>query len=190
MTEFGLSRGNAVQTFNSAGVQRIIAIFGKEMGIVEDVAREQLENRERIAQEKLNEAERIRLANYRKENDLSNREAEIKRLERKAQTIIKDAKEEADKVREEASKVREEMERVETPEARDRLRLLAIFKNTVDVQTPQNNTMFIAGCASILSGASVGFGANNGFGANKKDEKEKFGAVKEPDFYEGGVNLL
>lgn len=46
----------------------------------------------------------------------------------------------------------EELKNQETKEARDKLRTAQLFMNTVEVKTPQNNTYFIGGLASILSG--------------------------------------
>lgn len=43
----------------------------------------------------------------------------------------------------------------ETPEARDRLKMLQMFVNTVKVDTKYDNTAFINGIASILSGVSA-----------------------------------
>lgn len=43
----------------------------------------------------------------------------------------------------------------ETPEARDRLKMLQMFVNTVEVDTKYDNTAFINGIASILSGVSA-----------------------------------
>ncbi|HAN58650.1 MAG TPA: hypothetical protein DCQ45_06645 [Erysipelotrichaceae bacterium] len=45
-----------------------------------------------------------------------------------------------------------ELKNQETKEARDKLRTAQLFMNTVEVKTPQNNTYFIGGLASILSG--------------------------------------
>lgn len=42
----------------------------------------------------------------------------------------------------------------ETQEARDRVRMANLFRGMTDIQTPQNNTAYIAGLASILSGCT------------------------------------
>lgn len=147
MQEYGLTRKAAEHSFNTESVQRIITIFGKNMGILQEVVLEQLVRREREATEKLEQARTIERENEKQRKEMARREVMNERRGREAQALL-----------EEANKFREELRQVETPEARDKLRLLEIFKDNSDIRTPQNNTMFIAGCAAILSGTPVTVG--------------------------------
>jgi hypothetical protein len=47
------------------------------------------------------------------------------------------------------------LENCETEEGRDKLRLAQVYINTVNINTEQNNTVFIAGLADLLSGTKV-----------------------------------
>ena len=48
-----------------------------------------------------------------------------------------------------------EREKLETPEARDRLKLAQLFANSVHVKTAYDNTAYIVCLGALLSGAKV-----------------------------------
>lgn len=50
------------------------------------------------------------------------------------------------------------LERCETAEGRDMMRRAQVFKNSVSINTPQNNTAYIEGLANILAGGKGDFG--------------------------------
>lgn len=54
------------------------------------------------------------------------------------------------------------LEAMETPEQRDRLRAAQIFIDSVEVRTDANNTAYIHGLASLLSGVELKDGLENG----------------------------
>lgn len=81
---------------------------------------------------------------------IRNMQADLEREKQKADAA-KEAAEDASKA------LREALEAMETPEAQDRLRAYYLYvadmKDTI--RTPQNNSMFLAGAASMLSGTTI-----------------------------------
>ena len=90
--------------------------------------------------------EQVNLQNSR----IRNMQSDLERQKQKA-----DAAKEAAEYASEA--LRKALEAMETPEARDRLRAYYLYvadmKDTI--RTPQNNSMFLAGAASMLSGTTI-----------------------------------
>lgn len=132
--KYGMTGKAAEQALKGSTIQRVLEILAEESGIVERIALDSLRIREKAVEEKARDAESERTkAAY---------------LYSKAQ----DKQMQAQRALDELEAIFNELRNYETAEARDRVRLLQLFKDSVDVKSPQNNTAFIAGCASILSG--------------------------------------
>lgn len=137
MERYGLSQKQANNAVCTTSARRIIEVFAEESGLLErsvvsmvesannEILRAEIMKKDAKEQAKQNEQTRKNLL----------MEREKLNEEKKAFKILRD-----------------DLLSVETAEAKDRIRLLEIFKKNVSVHTPQNNTAFIAGCAAILAG--------------------------------------
>lgn len=73
----------------------------------------------------------------------------------------------------------------ETPEARDRLKMLQMFVNTVEVDTKYDNTAFINGIASILSGVSASVDKLQKVTADEFAQKKAYRTIPASNLYRG-----
>lgn len=138
---FGVTQAAATSSINSNGVQRVLTILAEEQGLLSKVVSDEIERKTREAQSLMTQAQE--------------REATAREKIKEADWTREELYEQLQK----SKSMYESLQSVETVEAKDRVRLLQIYKDTVDVQTPQNNTAFIAGCAAILSGTQIPFSA-------------------------------
>lgn len=144
-----LTTGIHYMEINRTVIARVAELLADDAGLLNDIARETLHEREETVEkmwQKL-EAQTMRLQETRRAYDQEYADIKAKKLE--AERLLKQAQEQAESVLQ-----------VETSEARDKVRLLEMFKQTVNdnasakgVQfTPQNQTAFITACGNILSG--------------------------------------
>ena len=124
--KYGIKEYIARQKVNSDFAKMFIEIVEDEIGFIEKLAKQKFE------QEK-NEFKQLRKLYIDADNKLVDREFAVKRYE----NIIK------------------QFEQCETPELRDRLRAYKIFKEDARPESNENNSVYIAGLASILSGVPV-----------------------------------
>ena len=106
-----------------------------------------------------------------------NLEADVNWLKDERQTIIDEINEEIGGYCEKFIKALNECE---TPEARDRLRIAQMFVNSVHVEGVNDNAMYIAGLASILSNGEVA----------ALDELQKMKPNKPKLIYVGGNDFV
>lgn len=133
----GVSQQIAKNAVESVSVQRVITALASEQGLLDKVVIESIEQREADVSAREHEVHRERVYLENKE-----RELEIWR---------KDLTEYGKRL----EQLEYNLKQFESNEMRDRVRLLEIYKETVDVETSQNNTYYIAGCAAILSGQQI-----------------------------------
>lgn len=141
---YSLSLGNARQMVNSNAASHIIETLANEAGLLDEVVKMNLESRERHCRES---------ANWVQEEKEKIRQEKIKNEDEKFR--LGNEKIELEKKRRELEQLEAKLKTCETPEARDRMRLYEIFKSDVELETPQNNSVYIAGLASILIGQPV-----------------------------------
>lgn len=141
ITRYHLTPNAAKSALSGITVTRVLEIFAEKMDVISEAALCSLHDREEAVQK----AE-MKIIDTKEE--LAQRGGKIRRLESEAADRLKAAEEKE-------SEYQNNIRNVETAEARDRLRLLEIFKQNVEIETPQNNSVYIAGVASILSGTSV-----------------------------------
>lgn len=145
MENYKLTEKQAEQAVGLTNVHRILETLAMEEGLLEKVAVEDIRRRE---------------------EDIARRERELANA--KSRFYNHEIREAREKLREEEYQHRKEFDRLkdlerleaqiaalETPEAKDRLRMYEMFKQDVYVQTPQNNSVYIAGLASILTGTAI-----------------------------------
>lgn len=90
------------------------------------------------------------LEELRRHIEFLKREQEHKRLD--FERMKKELYEERQEFAEYVERFNDSMQNAETPEARDQMRKLQLFINTVDIDTKYDNTAFIAALGAILSG--------------------------------------
>lgn len=84
----------------------------------------------------------------------SQKEFELKELDRKLEVRKQQCDEYVDDAKDYITKFNKSLEACETPEARDRLRLAQVFTNSVHIQSPQNMSVFIYTLGALLAGTS------------------------------------
>lgn len=83
----------------------------------------------------------------------------IRRMENKSLALQKDINDAIKRKEEDLAYITDFMEKLvscETEEGRDTMRKAQVFINSIDVDTKYDNTAYIIGLASILSGGSIG----------------------------------
>ena len=84
--------------------------------------------------------------------DAERRTREAEEKARDAESVLTEQQKDAQTY---LKKFEERLMKYEKAEQRDALRTAQTFVNTVKIQTPQNNTAFIIGLASILTGKNI-----------------------------------
>lgn len=164
---YRLSEKEAERIIKSPSINKVLAVFAEEQDLVNKVRLDNLEFREHELQERQKSLDRY-------ENEIRNREYKCRDAYSKVDEVKFEEMKRLEEIEATKAKLEEEhkaLREVETAEARDRLRMFQIFKEAVNIETPQNNTAFIAGCAIILSGESFTLG--QGFGVYDNESKAR-----------------
>lgn len=141
---YGVKKASVHNSMQTTTARRIIETMALNLDLVSDAVLSSITEREEAV-----EAREAELTI--KSRQLMHAQCDADNLYSKAQRMMKEAEE-----KEQATQqILDSICQAETPEARDRLRLLEIFKQSVEIETPQNNSVYIAGMASILSGTPV-----------------------------------
>lgn len=86
---------------------------------------------------------------------------QLERYENAAEGIIEDAQRKGNALIMEGEALKKKVLRCETPEARDRMRLAEVFKDSVKVDSKYDNTAYIRSLGAILSGGKVNDDSDN-----------------------------
>ena len=137
-----------LQKVKSDTVRLVLEVLAENQGLLEKTVICEADEMRKEIKAELSEARKATMEANRRERAVQNRERSLECRYRELEKERKRLKE----MELGLYSLKEKILQPETPEGRDRLRLLQIFSDSVNVVTNQNNTAYIAGCASILSG--------------------------------------
>lgn len=140
MENYGMSAKEADYAINKRYTSMVLETLMKENGLLEQLVVPFVKKCESDMREAQNEARDIRAR-------IRHRECVLVENEKKLEAERK----EIEALAQELKGLQENLTEAETPEMRDRLRAYNIFKQDVKLKTPQNNSVYIAGLASILN---------------------------------------
>lgn len=163
MEKYSISEAQAITVLKGQGVQRVITILAEENGLIDKASKwaiteaiysaKEAEKRANEQNEKYLDAKRKLRPVEEERNELSKEQRELEESRRE----FEESKAEWQEKYEAQKREIQELQQLETAEARDRVRMAMIFKENVDgsQRSPQNQTVYIAGLASILANSPI-----------------------------------
>lgn len=150
MARFGMTESVATRAVNSPNVQRAILVLAEDAGLLPATSIDALKEREEALKGKEEAVRELEINAHNRLSEAIARNNAAEATLRKAE----EANNTANELREQTRAMLEKMQALETPGARDKLRLLNIFlgmKGFGPDGKPYNQS-YLAACASILSG--------------------------------------